>query len=117
MNAGSSLCGHPDRADISEALLIFFRHDSDHRRGRSGRYPQSVARTGRAHPGTKIDFTFVNGSIEIHLVVEEGEWETRHGISFPVPPEGAQELSTSEVRSLLEAVRDERADQAANAGS
>ena len=79
--------------------------------------PKALRERAGLTPGTKIDFTFVNGNIEIHPVVEEGEWETRHGISYPVPPEGAQELSTSEVRSLLEAVRDERADQVASAGS
>jgi len=79
--------------------------------------PKALRERAGLTPGTKIDFVFMNGNIEIHPVVEEGEWETRHGINFPVPPAGAPELSASEVRSLIEAVREERAEQVARAGS
>ena len=40
----------------------------------------------------------------------EGEWEHRHGITFPVPPVDAPDLGIKAVRDLIEAGREERAD-------
>lgn len=47
----------------------------------------------------------------------ERQWETRHYISFPMPPSDAPELSVREVQDIIDRVRDERSDRAAGLGS
>lgn len=79
--------------------------------------PKALRERAGLTPGTRVDFRFHEGAIEITPAEVEAHWETRHGIQFPVPPSDAPSLSVEEVRDVIEAVRAERADQVARAGS
>jgi hypothetical protein len=50
------------------------------------------------------------GRREISPAAVQGEWEHRHGITFPVPPVDAPDLGIEGVRDLIEAGREERAE-------
>jgi AbrB family looped-hinge helix DNA binding protein len=79
--------------------------------------PKALRERAGLTPGTRVDFRFHEGTIEITPAEAEVRWETRHGIQFPVPPDDAPDLSVEEIRDVIDAVRSERTDQVARAGS
>lgn len=79
--------------------------------------PKALRERAGLTPGTRVDFRFHEGAIEITPAEAEVRWETRHGIQFPVPPDDAPDLSVEEIRDVIDAVRSERTDQVARAGS
>lgn len=78
--------------------------------------PKAIRERAGLTAGTRVDFRFHEGVIEIAPVEAEVEWETRHGIRFPVPADDAPDLSVEEIRDAIDNVRGERSDQAARAG-
>lgn len=78
--------------------------------------PKALRERAGLTPGTRVDFRFHEGVIEIAPVEAEVEWETRHGIRFPVPADDAPDLSVEEIRDAIDNVRGERSDQAVRAG-
>jgi len=79
--------------------------------------PKALRERAGLTPGTRVDFRFHNGNIEISPAEVEGEWEHRHGVAFPVPPADAPDLGIEGVRDLIEAGREERAERVTSAGS
>jgi AbrB family looped-hinge helix DNA binding protein len=77
--------------------------------------PKALRERAGLTAGSRVDFRFHDGSIEISPAHVEGGWETRHGINFPVPPADAPDLTVDEIRDAIEAAREHRSDRAARA--
>lgn len=78
--------------------------------------PKALRDRAGLTPGTRVDFRFHDGAIEIWPEDVEGTWEARHGIHFPVPPADAPDLTVEQVRDVIERGRENRSEQAARAG-
>lgn len=78
--------------------------------------PKALRERAGLTPGTRVDFRFHDGVIEISPEDVEGRWETRHGIDFPVPPDDAPDLTVEQVREVIDAGREERRDRSVRAG-
>lgn len=79
--------------------------------------PKALRERAGLFPGTRIDFTFHDGVVEVRLADQDAdqvEWEEYRGIHWPVPS-GAT-LSDDHARALLESVRDERLEQVLDGG-
>lgn len=78
--------------------------------------PKALRDRAGLTPGTRVDFHFHDGNIEISLAESDVRWETRHGIDFPVPPEDAPDLGVDQIREVIESGREDRRDRAVSAG-
>ena len=79
--------------------------------------PKALRDRAGLTPGTRVDFHFRDGNIEISVAESDVRWETRHGIDFPIPPEGAPDLDVDQIRDVIESGHEDRRDRAARAGS
>jgi AbrB family looped-hinge helix DNA binding protein len=66
--------------------------------------------------GTRVDFHYRDGSIEISPAETDGVWETHRGINFPTPPIDAGDLTVEQIREVIDAGLYDRAEQIADAG-
>ena len=78
--------------------------------------PKALRERAGLTPGTRVDFRFHDGNIEISVAEADVRWETQHGIDFPVPPEDAPDLGVDQIREVIEFGREERRGRAASAG-
>ena len=78
--------------------------------------PKALRERAGLTAGTRVDFRFHEGTIEITPADGEVDWETRHGIRFPLPAGHGPELSIEDVRGVIDDVRGDRSDKAARAG-
>ena len=78
--------------------------------------PKALRERAGLKPGTRVDFRLHEGTIEITPADGDVEWETRHGIRFPLPPSDAPEQSIEEIGDVVDDVRSDRSEQAVRAG-
>lgn len=78
--------------------------------------PKALRDRAGLTPGTRVDFRFHDGNIEITVAETDVQWETRHGIDFPIPPEDAPDLSVDQIREVIDSGREERRERAVRAG-
>lgn len=58
--------------------------------------------------GTRVDFHYRDGHIEIAPIEVEGGWERHRGIDFPTPHSAACDLTVQQIRDAIEASRESR---------
>jgi AbrB family looped-hinge helix DNA binding protein len=66
--------------------------------------PKALRDRAGLSPGTRVDFHFRDGSIEISPAASEPSWEQVGRVRYPVVDEAG--LSTAEIRVLIEAGRE-----------
>jgi AbrB family looped-hinge helix DNA binding protein len=70
--------------------------------------PKSLRERAGLTAGTRVDFHYRDGHIEIAPIEVEGGWERYRGIDFPIPPGDAPDLTVPEIREAIEDTRESR---------
>jgi len=91
---------------------LTFRHNFRHNDGMTatidgaGRIviPKALRDRAGLAPGTRVDFHFRDGSIEISPTLVDVEWEQVGRVQYPLL--GEDGLTTEEIRDLIESGRD-----------
>jgi AbrB family looped-hinge helix DNA binding protein len=70
--------------------------------------PKALRERAGLTAGTRVDFHYRDGHIEITPIEVEGEWERYRGIDFPTPPTSSPDLTIDEIRDAIEDTRHSR---------
>jgi AbrB family looped-hinge helix DNA binding protein len=70
--------------------------------------PKALRERAGLTAGTRVDFHYRDGHIEIAPIEVEGGWERYRGIDFPTPPADAPDLTVQEIRDSIEDARESR---------
>lgn len=70
--------------------------------------PKALRERAGLTAGTRVDFHYRDGHIEIAPIDVEGGWERYRGIDFPTPPADAPDLTVQEIRDAIEDARESR---------